>query len=296
MNIDQVTLKIGEHIQKIDGTKKRFFVTILNCLQDPDFAALLNGDERRMLEQLNDNLGGSRDIAWMEQHQPQQIDFLRSLYFKCLAYNNDKRKSISAFETKVYELRKNVEAAQKDVEHIGATAKLLSGATILAEYAKDFGKQAGQHGDKASTWIKWLIASIVALVVLISVLIFLNITEFPPLREVFAEDLRQSGELTVLVLAIKAALVFAYLQIPYFIKRNYFAEKHLEQACIHRRDVLQALHAVYNALDDKSERDKIISTGAAIAFSEAESGYITRREGAGGADDGVSALISRIWK
>lgn len=77
------------------------------------------------------------------------------------------------------------------------------------------------------------------------------------------------------------------------MKRNYFAEKHLEQADIHRRNVLKALHAVYSTIKNEEEKDHIVSIGAAVAFAEPESGYITRKEGAG-ADDLTESLISKI--
>jgi hypothetical protein len=45
---------------------------------------------------------------------------------------------------------------------------------------------------------------------------------------------------------------------------------------------------------DENEKNRIITTGAAIAFSEAESGYITRKEGAG-SDDTMDSFLAKIW-
>ena len=98
-----------------------------------------------------------------------------------------------------------------------------------------------------------------------------------------------------LVLIIKGSIIIAYIQIPLFIRKNYFAEKHLEQSSIHRRNVLKALHAVYKTISNTEEKDKILTVGATIAFSEPESGFITRKEGAGG-DDNIEAILKVIGK
>ena len=46
---------------------------------------------------------------------------------------------------------------------------------------------------------------------------------------------------------------------------------------------------------NQEEKDKIITVGATIAFSEPESGFITRKEGAGG-DDNLEAILKIIGK
>lgn len=53
------------------------------------------------------------------------------------------------------------------------------------------------------------------------------------------------------------------------------------------------MHAVYKRINNQEEKDKIITVGATIAFSEPESGFVTRKEGTGG-DDNTEAILRVI--
>lgn len=194
-------------------------------------------------------------------------------------------------ETIDKEIKNNKDSLNK----IKDIARTISGAKALVAYAEEFDKQAIEHENGAKKWLKFLIWSVVILIIIVGLLLFVQISNLPIIKDWLADDMDSLVSLNITALVIKGAIVFAYIQIPFFFRKNYFAEKHLEQASIHRRNVLRSLHAVYEIVDDEQEKDKIIAVGATIAFSEPESGFITRKEGAGG-DDSVETILNFFVK
>lgn len=142
-----------------------------------------------------------------------------------------------------------------------------------------------------------LAISVAILITIVASLLNIQIFNFSTIEGLLASDIKKAAadNLKTLVFIIKGSIIIAYVQIPLFIRKNYFAEKHLEQSSIHRRNVLKALHAVYKTISNAEEKDKILTVGATIAFSEPESGFITRKEGAGG-DDNIEAILKVIGK
>ena len=223
-----------------------------------------------------------------------------------IAYRTDKKRNIGSFSQKVRELEDKLQESKEEFEDrlqeskeelakIKEVASDISGTEVLTAYAEQFDDQATKHQEKSTKWLWCLIASIFGLVIIVALILFVQISNFPIIKDWLANDIKNIGMLNTLVLAIKGSIVMAYIQIPLFIRKNYFAEKHLEQSSIHRRDVLKALHAVYKTINNQEEKDKIITVGATIAFSEPESGFITRKEGAGG-DDNFEAILKIISK
>lgn len=222
-------------------------------------------------------------------------DALNLVHAGYIAYRADKKRNIGSFSQKVRELEGKLQESEERISEINRVASILSGAEILEAYANDFDKQSKQHELKAKNWLKFLIASIAGLIFIVALLLFIQISNFPIIKDWLASDIKNIGMLNTLALVIKGSIIMAYIQIPLFIRKNYFAEKHLEQSSIHRRNVLKALHAVYKTINNQEEKDKIITVGATIAFSEPESGFITRKEGAGG-DDNLEAILKIISK
>lgn len=296
MDIELLSKRLREYADsRTEADRKKRFLAISQAISLDGFVELLPPPQHQVLQDINDRYNQGQDLSWIYAHQPSLLEQLGNLYFNSLTYLNDKRRNISHFEDRASAVEKRITDAQGNLDKIDETAKLISGASILSEYAKEFDEDAQTHKENASTWLRWLIISILGFVTLVFLLLFNDLAEFSFVKNLFSEDFRRSGYLHILIFTIKAALVFAYLQIPLFIKRNYYAEKHLEQSSIHRRNVLRALHAVHNSITDQVERDKIITTGATIAFSEPETGYITRKEGAGDGDMAES-LLARFWK
>ncbi len=297
-NIELLVQKLEERIKQVDGALKKKYTVIVSAIKDRDFTGNLSSQNIQQINQILDHLQNRGDLGfdWIEQNQVAYVDTLTDLYWKALSFNSDKRRNISYFETKTHELEKDIEAAQQDIGHISESAKLISGASILTKNAVSFNSEANIHKNNANKWLKYLIYSVVGFAILVGFVFFFNLSDIPFLSKLLAKDVLENKYYSLTVLAIKAALIAGFLQVPSFLRRNYFAEKHLEQANIHRKNVLQTLHAVYNTIQSPEEKDRIITVGSSIAFSEAESGFITRKEGAGDGGDITSSIISLITK
>lgn len=269
---------------------RQYYNDIADALIDEDFMQTLSNTE--VLNQL-DYFGNSFD--YYISNSSNYNDALNLVHTGYIAYRADKKRNISIFSQKVRKLEEKLQESEERISEINRVASILSGAEILEAYANDFDKQSEEHELKAKSWLKYLIASVVGLVILVALLLFIQISNFPIIKDWLANDIKNIGMLNTLALVIKGSIIMAYVQIPLFIRKNYFAEKHLEQSSIHRRNVLKALHAVYKTINNQEEKDKIITVGATIAFSEPESGFITRKEGAGG-DDNLEAILKIIGK
>lgn len=291
--------KIRNHAknQSVD-LMKQYYNDIADALADEDFIQTLSNTEAlNRLDNLQSNLRGYEydRLADYISSTHSYNDALNLVHAGYIAYRADKKRNISIFSQKVRKLEEKLQESEDRISEINRVASILSGAEILEAYANDFDKQSEEHELKAKSWLKYLIASVVGLVILVALLLFIQISNFPIIKDWLANDIKNIGMLNTLALVIKGSIIMAYIQIPLFIRKNYFAEKHLEQSSIHRRNVLKALHAVYKTINNQEEKDKIITVGATIAFSEPESGFITRKEGAGG-DDNLEAILKIIGK
>ena len=269
---------------------KQYYNDIADALIDKDFLQTLSNTEA--LNQI-EYFRGNFDYYISSRNN--YNDALSLVHASYIAYRLDKKRNISSFSQKVREFEDKLQESEKRISEINRIASILSGAEILEAYANDFNEQSKQHELKAKNWLKFLIASIAGLIIITASLLFIQISNFPIIKDWLANDIKNIGMLNTLALVVKGSIIMAYIQIPLFIRKNYFAEKHLEQSSIHRRNVLKALHAVYKTINNQEEKDKIITVGATIAFSEPESGFITRKEGAGG-DDNLEAILKIISK
>lgn len=295
-NINLVIDNFKERITQVDGVLRKRYQVILNCLLDEDYFKLVPQGILNILNQLIAQFQSGTKLEGIEAGNPSLDKDLNDLFFYCLIYLNDKKKNVSHFEARTKELEERINAAQENINHIDEKAKLITDATVLTAYAETFDKEAADHLEAAGLWLNRLIVSIFVLAILVWLVLFFNIAEMPYLKEHLATDISKQTYFDIIIVVIKTSLIVAYLQIPLFLKRNYFAEKHLEEACKHRRNVLKSLHAVYNTITNQEEKDRIVTVGASIAFSEAESGFITRKEGAGSDDNVFTNLLSKIIK
>ena len=269
---------------------KQYYNDIADALADEDFMQTLSNTEA-----LNQLGYFQNNFDYHISNRTNCNDALNLVHAGYIAYRADKKRNIGSFSQKVRELEDKLQESEERISKINRVASILSGAETLEAYAKDFDSQSKLHKKKAKNWLISLIVSVVGLVILVALLLFIQISNFPIIKDWLANDIKNIGMLNTLALVIKGSIIMAYIQIPLFIRKNYFAEKHLEQSSIHRRNVLKALHAVYKTIDNQEEKDKIITVGATIAFSEPESGFITRKEGAGG-DDNLEAILKIISK
>lgn len=269
---------------------KQYYNDIADALADEDFMQTLSNTEAlNQLDYFQNN------FDYHISNRTNCNDALNLVHAGYIAYRTDKKRNIGSFSQKVRELEDRLQESKEELAKIKEVASDISGTEVLTAYAEQFDNQATKHQEKSTKWLWCLIASIFGLVIIVTLILFVQISNFPIIKDWLANDIKNIGMLNALVLAIKGSIVMAYIQIPLFIRKNYFAEKHLEQSSIHRRDVLKALHAVYKTINNQEEKDKIITVGATIAFSEPESGFITRKEGAGG-DDSLEAILKIISK
>lgn len=295
---DNLSESLKEYAKKeTDQSLRQYYNDTADALADEEFIkTLVNTDTGNRLEALQGNIRGyGNSLASYISSTNSYNEALHLVHASFIAHRVDKKRNISVFSQKIREFESQIQESEERISEINRIANILSGAEILEAYANDFDRQATKHRDNSLGWLRFLIASVAGLVIIVASLLFIQISNFPVIKEWLANDIKSIGMLNNIALVIKGSIIMAYIQIPLFIRKNYFAEKHLEQSLIHRRNVLKALHAVYKTINNQEEKDKIITVGATIAFSEPESGFITRKEGAGG-DDNLEAILKIIGK
>ena len=271
---------------------KRYYNDIADALDNEEFLQTLSNTEtleRLKYLQNNFNYGISGTSNFN--------DALNTVYINYATYRAEPKQIISKFSQKIRDFEEKIQESEERIDEINRVAVILSGAEMLEAYANDFNEKAEEHKKKSIKWLIGLAISVIIFIAIIASLLNIQIFNFSTIEELLANDIKKAAadNLKTLVLIIKGSIIIAYIQIPLFIRKNYFAEKHLEQSSIHRRNVLKALHAVYKTISNAEEKDKILTVGATIAFSEPESGFITRKEGAGG-DDNIEAILKVIGK
>lgn len=270
---------------------KRYYNDIADALDDEKFLQTLSNTET--LERLN----YLQNNFYYNIRENVYQNVLNTIYINYAIHRSESKQTISKFSQKIRDFEEKIQESEESLEIIKKVAGDISGAEILEKYAKDFDEEAEEHKKKSIKWLIGLAISVIIFIAIIVSLLNIQIFDFSTIEGFLAGDIKKAAadNLKTLVLIIKGSIIIAYVQIPLFIRKNYFAEKHLEQSSIHRRNVLKALHAVYKTINNAGEKDKILTVGATIAFSEPESGFITRKEGAGG-DDNIEAILKVISK
>jgi hypothetical protein len=279
--------ELEELRQKAISVGGEMWGNLADAYADGDFRQLLTPQEVQILNRLKDDSRGN-----MSGYNQYYSDILA----KYIAWKIYKDTNLKHLEKKVSALSEKVTGSEIKLQAIEEAAEFIGGATILVEYSKAFNKTSGQHKIKAKTELWRYFISLFGFVSITWLVFFVSIAELPIIKNLLAEDIT-SLPLYLGVFALKAfILVFAY-QITQFFRKNYGAEKHLEEVYRHRADVLQSLHAVYNALNDKEERDRILSAGALFAYERGETGYISTKEGAGSSGEGmIEGIIAGVLK
>ena len=271
---------------------KRYYNDIADALDDEKFLQTLSNTE------VLDRLYYLRnDFNYYISSKGNHQEALNTIYTNYVIYRSESKQIISEFSQEIRDFKEEIQKSKESLEVLKKAAGNVSGAEILENYAKDFDEEAEEHKEKARKWLIGLAISVGIFTAIIAFLLNIQIFDFSTIEGFLAGDIKKAAadNLKTLVFIIKGSIIIAYIQIPLFIRKNYFAEKHLEQSSIHRRNVLKALHAVYKTISNTEEKDKILTVGATIAFSEPESGFITRKEGAGG-DDNIEAILKVISK
>lgn len=265
---------------------------LADAFDDQEFRKLLTDQEANVLNQTINNPG----ILSSYKHIFPDIV---AKYLAWILYTQGKvadlKQEVIRHIKKYKQLEQRIEESEVQLNAIRESAKYISGATALVEYSKAFEVAAKKHEENAKKEFKNYMYSLLGFATVVAFTFFFSIAEFPELKRMVADDIR-SMPLSTGILVIKAFfLLFAY-QISLFFRKNYGAEKHLQEVYQHRSDVLQSLHAVYEALKDNAEeRAKILSAGALFAYERGETGYITTKEGAGSGDSFLEGIFGKIF-
>lgn len=258
---------------------------LVDAIDDVDFHNIITQNEKQILQ----NLKSSPEMV---RSYPDQLSTILHKFLTWQIYTStglkQLKKSVNALENRTEESASALETIQKSAQYI-------SGATALVEYSKSFVERGKEHASSAKTQARYYYISLIGFTSVAISVFFLSITDVPYLKDLMADDIKNLP-INTGILALKVfLLIFAY-QITQFFRKNYGAEKHLQEVYQHRSDVLQSLHAVYEALKDSpEERAKILSAGALFAYERGETGYITTKEGAGSAGDGlIDTLLASV--
>lgn len=257
---------------------------LADSANDADFQSILSQQERNMLNQFYENpnsLNGFRD-------------YFSDIISKFISWNVYKKSNLKDLAGKVSLLVNEVEGSREELQTIRDTAKYIGGAEVLVEYSKAFATTAITHKENARSQLIFYMISLLCFTFILGLTFFVSIAEFSFFKNLIASDLKELP-LNTGFFALKALLIFFVYQVTQFFRKNYGAEKHLQEVYQHRSDTLQSLHAVYNVLDNAVEKDKILSAGVLFAYERGETGYITTREGAGAGDGIVEGLFGRIF-
>lgn len=245
---------------------------LADVIDDSDFVNILNEQEKTIFEQIKNNpqsMGGYRHI-------------IVEIISKAIPWYIYK-KGVKNIKQQTEEISKEITENKKTIDEIKEVAKYIGGATVLVGYSESFNDRADKHKMISRWQLSYYLISLLLFVFLVGVTFFISISDFDLIKTKFAEDLKLA-HLATGVLILKTILLFFVYQISQFFRKNYNAEKHLEEVYRHRSDVLQSLHGVYNSITDNAERDKILTAGALFAYERGETGYITTKEGAGSSD------------
>ena len=263
------------------------WVLLADAAADQKFRGVLNAQEKQILENINSN----SDVNVLYGYQDQFANIV-SKYMSWKTYN---KSGIKALEETVQNLQKTVNESEEEFKILRSLVTDVSGAQILVKYAESFNTSSETH-EKAAFWQQiYYFLSLLLFCSIIGLVFFVTTSDFKFIKSLTAEDINSLPLNTGLV-AIKAfLLVFAY-QITQFFRKNYGAEKHLQEVYRHRCDVLQSLHAVYNNISSPQEKDEILKAGALFAYERGETGYITTKEGAGSGDSIFESLLNRVLR
>lgn len=274
------------------------YLDLADAFLDSDFLeffrTLDNNNEITKVEERFNQQGKQISVFNMSGYSA----YLYDIHTQYVLYRLDRKKAgIGKARQDVREIENRIKTAENNIENIKKISGILSGTEMLEAYAKDFNKEATEHNRNARHWLGFLVLLGVGWVILTATLFCVRLPDFNLLEQVIADDIKGGTELPQIIsLAIKFGILTIYTQVLLFVKKNYYAERHLEQANIHRRNILRSLHAIYNVISDEGERNRLLVVGATTAFSEPKSGFITRKEGAGSDSSSIDAIFKTFTK
>ena len=294
--------------RKLSEYQIRLKKLILLASKDQKFSGLLdNGGFLRTIEEYNnpdiqDEHNLHRWLGIVNDSGDSQEDFERNnlystnhlwviyLAFTAAKYKNSKKlqELTDTYEKQLEGFKGQIEASQGKLKKIEDTADVLSKSKVLPAYAKVESKNAEEHDKIAKKWLYVLVVVAVLFIPIVWLTYSYTLPEFVKSNtDETWQFILNSG------LAVKFLIVIAWIAVIRFVSKNYYAEKHLRQIALHRASVLKSLHAVYENITNQDEKDSLIKAGALAAFQVYETGYISRKEGAGEAKSNFLDMLSK---
>ena len=201
---------------------KRYYNDIADALDDEEFLQILSNTET--LERLN----SLQNNFYYSIRENVYHNVLNTIYTNYIIHRSESKQTISKFSQKVRDFEEKIKEYEESLEIIKEVAGDISGAEILKNYAKDFDEEAEEHKENSRKWPEKLVSSVIIFVAIVALLLFVQISNFSIIKDWIANDIKGLANLNTLMLVIKGSIIIAYVQIPLFIRKNYFAEKHLE--------------------------------------------------------------------
>ena len=201
---------------------KRYYNDIADALDDEEFLQILSNTET--LERLN----SLQNNFYYSIRENVYHNVLNTIYINYAIHRSESKQTISKFSQKVRDFEKKLRDFEEILEKITRVAGDISCTEILMAYAEYFDKEAKEHKENSRKWPEKLVSSVIIFVAIVALLLFVQISNFTIIKDWLANDIESSANLNTLMLVIKGSIIIAYVQIPLFIRKNYFAEKHLE--------------------------------------------------------------------
>lgn len=266
------------------GVPEAWYI-LSEVFQDSAFDQILTTQERNILRDVKGNILSVKNYE----------QYIVNIVSKYYAWQLHRDTKLATLKNTVRDVQSKIEDSQKDLEALTKFSQVAQGATALTAYAEIFKTRSDDHAKKAKINMFIYFGALLILLAVIGFVFFVNVAEFNFFRKIVSDDI-QMTKFSIGIYALKVVVLLFFFQVAQFFRKNYNAEKHLEQVNLHRSDVMQSLHAVYVAIEDKNEKDKVLSTGALFAFERGETGYISTKEGAGSGDSSIESVLSRILK
>lgn len=183
----------------------------------------------------------------------------------------------------VNKLAKQFERQQNDIERIKQAEEVAAGNASADASNTFFADEAANIHEPAARI--WLIAAGVCLLLalIISGFVFIKLYHDPNI-------LKQNPA----AFSIKTFVAIVGFYVARVCFRQYSVHKHLETLNRHRANIMRTLPGFAESVGDN--RDIVYGAGAKAVFDAGETGFITRKEGAGADDSFVSDITNEILR
>lgn len=182
------------------------------------------------------------------------------------------------YDNAVKGFKEKAKIVDTELRDILSVTQPLNETHLLNYYAKQFDQESSDHKDQLKKWGWYLFAAIAGLVVII---VAAYVLEIPKDIRPSSGLLAGSIAIETLTLTVKVALVVAWLQLIKLIRRKYFALQHLHQIASHKAKTLKSMQGIIDNTDNKQMKERLLIAGAAEVFKSYETGYLSKKEGAG---------------